>query len=623
MVLAALHSRPVARGPDDNQPELNEEELCDALWGKGRRASSSSAPDEPAAEDAPAGDEASHPDPTRLARPDTGERVRARRRHGWRSPGITDEQRAARREKELKELLRLEAHHRARERRLRLSPTEISSAVKEKLKRIKALPNRDEVLEQFDATALPCVAPPTRAIRSEVMVGAILRLPAVSGLLGYLRARTGSNGPVPARAVAAAVLVRLAFMKGDPEIKPAYESFDAGQTLQAWAHDYPEGGPTLEGGFYDAFDTMLDKRDPTEAVECNVALVKWIERLFPGFVKIALTDGSDVLAPVRQVRPKSPEHRRLILQALADRRMRIQFRVYTDENGEVIVKVLGYKLVLISIGTIPLIWKLAEANCDEREVVLELLEQLFQLWPDCPMKYLVGDAYFDHSKEFNRKLLFNWGLVGVFPKAEAYARDLPHVAHDGVPHCRHGEMTLDRRADFPIGAAWRRKRGLAPGEPAMVDPRLIWTCPLDVCRNLTTRPRHDARLYTYLPRGGTHKSAALRTALLLRRNAIESLFRCLHHFGVARKEGRPAWAVDCDMDWLVSMALLQLTGRALAWESGLYAEVKQRARERRLLDQPRSTDPTPGPTAAEVEEDRAYWRELLSGWDDEAGRSGN
>jgi hypothetical protein len=62
--------------------------------------------------------------------------------------------------------------------------------------------------------------------------------------------------------------------------------------------------------------------------------------------------------------------------------------------------------------------------------------------------------------------------------------------------------------------------------------RLRWVCPNSkpsrrsgsgICKGVETKPHDDPRLYTFLPRGGSHRHAALRTALLLRRNGVESI----------------------------------------------------------------------------------------------------
>ena len=113
---------------------------------------------------------------------------------------------------------------------------------------------------------------------------------------------------------------------------------------------------------------------------------------------------------------------------------------------------------------------------------------------------------------------------------------------------------------------------------------------------MTTRPRDNARLYTYYPRKGDHARAHLRRALLTRRNVVESIRAQLRERGLAGREAeRAAWAEDQEMAWLLGTALLGLTARRVAWESGAYDFAYAEVDELGLLNQPSTTDPVPGP----------------------------
>jgi hypothetical protein len=70
-------------------------------------------------------------------------------------------------------------------------------------------------------------------------------------------------------------------------------------------------------------------------------------------------------------------------------------------------------------------------DADEPKVVLQLLQRLFELWPECPAEFLVGDRLFGHSKGFLRSVIFNYGLWPITP----WRADYPT---DAVPTCRCG-----------------------------------------------------------------------------------------------------------------------------------------------------------------------------------------
>lgn len=229
-----------------------------------------------------------------------------------------------------------------------------------------------------------------------------------------------------------------------------------------------------------------------------------------------------------------------------------------------------------------------------------MLKRLYELWPDAPIERLVGDALYDHGKEFTHKLLFNWGIASVFPRAGGYSAQLDWVDNDGGPTCVHGQMKRKQADDFLIGAAKRASKGLAPGDEAPLDARIRWVCPNGVCRNETTYPVDDPRLYTYLARAGGHALRYEREALQVRRSAIESVFHMLKHYGVGGADSRPSWASDREMDWLLSFALLGITARRLAWHSGRYEQALAQATEFELMEQPTVGVPAPGPESAQV-----------------------
>ena len=107
----------------------------------------------------------------------------------------------------------------------------------------------------------------------------------------------------------------------------------------------------------------------------------------------------------------------------------------------------------------------------------------------------------------------------------------------------------------------RLHAGIPRGQEVRPNARLRWVCRnskpsrrsgAGICKGVETKPHDDARVYTFLPRGGSHRHAALRTALLLRRNGVESINASMKNLGVGGKDQqRPGWAGDLEMDWLL------------------------------------------------------------------------
>ena len=77
----------------------------------------------------------------------------------------------------------------------------------------------------------------------------------------------------------------------------------------------------------------------------------------------------------------------------------------------------------------------------------------------------------------------------------------------------------------------------------------------------------------------------MRTALMERRNAIESVFSSVEHRGFAlRGQWHSKWACTADeIRSIVGGGVLELTHRSRARETGAYAEALAGARERGLV----------------------------------------
>jgi hypothetical protein len=390
----------------------------------------------------------------------------------------------------------------------------------------------------------------------------------------------------------------MAFQSGKPDILNTWKQFH-----RTDLRDFVYGeldGPS-QSALYRSMEALLARRLPQVCRHINVAMFRELASqtdeagnlLHPDAGKYLVVDGTllEAHAPQRPARYDADgnpddEHERLL-------RGRRTKAAYTGQKGKAL---RGYKLMLISdlVTGLPLMFRLYPANVDERKACIDLLERLFAIWPDSTAEYLVGDALYDHDKTFAYDLVFRWALNPVFPSHLPYDSKLPYTEHNqeepgvhGVPCCRHGLMKV-RDHDRWWGAKRRAEAGIERGAHApQVDARIRWVCAKGdkTCGMRTTRPRDDARVYTYLPRAGSHKRVAMREALLVRRNSIESIFAQLKGGG----QGGPAqwrafWAEDQEMEWLLYAGLLFITARRLVNENGDYERVREEAETLGLLD---------------------------------------
>jgi hypothetical protein len=494
------------------------------------------------------------------------------------------------------------------------------------LAEVTANPLSEEAERQFVEWTPTSVAEacPKGALES-VVQRAVLILPHALWYFGYLARQTRlGQGYDAARKCVAATFLVMAFSRGRPDVWQSRLSF-VGDALRCWAWEYPEDDvrpvPSRQN-FYPALHTMLEHANVPVVQELMVrSYMRLINqtrgvdrrgRPVPRHPKAGLAlvaDGSFVEEHFPQFKPPEGQEGRIIVVGTG--RDKVAYVTYAD-NGRFRKKVMGRRLVvLMCLATgLPVIAELASARDYEPEVVLRLLRRLFELAPDFPpVKYLLGDRLYGHSKQFCRDLVFSAGIHPVFP----YRADYPDRWGKCVPHCdcqagpeedAKTEAEQERRKERLIpmevyglgGRFWTQEKRMASLEAAAraqpgpngtrVVPRwqegnaeerrvrLEYRCPS--CRRKTKGRAgamwDDPRVVTFLPHKGTTGRAALRTGLLLRRNAVESLFAALQRLGLAgRGLERPGWCrEDDELELLTLSGLLFLTLRRYAFESGLY-----------------------------------------------------
>jgi hypothetical protein len=333
-----------------------------------------------------------------------------------------------------------------------------------------------------------------------------------------------------------------------------------------------------------------------------------------------VADGSFVQAPVNQRRPRDEEHRAIVV---GEGRDGVRYRVY-GADGNFYRRNLGYKLVNLCCAATGrcVIAALVPGDADEPKVVLQLLQRLFELWPECPAEFLVGDRLFGHSKGFLRTLIFDYGLWPITP----WRADYPE---DAVPTCRCGNgerpMEFGRFKDKVWGPDKRLARDrdgrymLPRGERAPTKLRIEYVCPFDTCKSQYRSVWDEPRIHNAYPHQASGLVApawrrlATRKALLWQRNIVESLYNSIQELGHQGIRGnRPRWAKDREMAWLLLSALAYTTARRLVFENGFYERAYEEAVELGFLDDATLDDPTPGPDAdalAAARAARAQWGE--------------
>jgi hypothetical protein len=456
----------------------------------------------------------------------------------------------------------------------------------------KQHPKFDQKYEETE----PGPSAPRRAdTNQDIEMAAMMRLPLLQGLWNWLP-RWAAGRPAK-RFIVVALFLHMVFMSGKPDVLNTWKKFRKRTDMRDFI--WGELSSLHQSSVYRGLEAMLKRRWPQVCRHINAAL--WQELadqknpdgspMFPDAGKYLVIDGTYIQAHVPQ-RPArkneddepDPEHEALLR---GGRKM----AAFTGHKPE-----RGYKLMAIAeLSTKKvLVQKLFESTVTETQAARELLERLFELYPDLPAEYLIGDAAYD-QKEFAWDCFFRWGLHPVFARGEGkpYGKEHKYTLGnkeypgiDGVPTCKCGPMKL-RDTDRFWDANRRAEAGIKRGELApSLDARLRWTCPNgdEAHPNRVTTPSTEARIYTYLPRAGAHPRVALRDVLMVRRNLIECLFAQLKGNGHGGpRQWRAFWAEDQEMEWLLYASSMLQTARHLVHVTGQYDEVYAEAEELGLL----------------------------------------
>jgi hypothetical protein len=420
-----------------------------------------------------------------------------------------------------------------------------------------------------------------------------------------------SMGRPADRSLPLAIFERAALSKARPEFGAHYEEFTGSNLELDWAYFGTPDMNVNRGRVRElsvarkAMKAMLERHSPSVLLNANLAILKRIadRHADDGFTDVGrylVIDGTPIKAHVEQIAPVNAEHEAMIVK-----RTGAKYGFHGARNRPKKHWVGWTLLVIADMKTgLPVMWKLIGANESEFAHVCGMLDELFARAPWIDPEYLVGDSEYDRSARLALDLEARYGIHPVFPLRQNVGARWEWAASDGVPQCsKHGAMKRVQHdsADQKGWTVSRRNPRDAEAVKRGFDARTRWRC--EGCARhgekltSTTYIKYNARLYTYLPRGGDHRLAATRKALMARRNIMESVNSTLKRRGIGEQQHHKVlWATrPIHMQWLIGMALLGMTLRREVHETDLYEQCAQEAWELGLTKiQPVTPPPTAG-----------------------------
>jgi hypothetical protein len=484
-----------------------------------------------------------------------------------------------------------------------------------------------ELVKQLDRISRTSVTARRSRIKPAAEMHAVLRLVWFRWLWEWL-ARNLDGGRPAQRGRPLSLLFYMSWSTVGPVVQAAWDKFEGSFKL-GWVFCWRTEGPSPDG-CYDALRVMTDdpRKDPAVLQHINAAIIRRFvaqrmpdgEPAHPDAFKYLVIDGKGIKAHIRQSRPKGKDAKDPIYQAherqMQRHRRRARYGIH-KHGVRVVLQLFGYKLMTLSTLRLgkTLVWDLYPFAMYEPDCIESLLRKLHQLYPEhAPdAEYLVADALYD-TNVTHRMLWKKWSIHLVCHEKtdDGYREDMPFWERSkvpggkgdlGVPECRCGLMKRTKPDGF-VTAAHRVARGIPFGAEVAQSPRLRWVCPNGRCPARTTRPLEYPRLYTYLPRAGTHATAALREALLLRRNEVESQYHLIQYFGLEGEAPlRAAWATDRGMEWLIGLILVYISARRWVHANGDYKRSLAEAEKIGALEWPTPDNPRPGPVDLRVIEE--------------------
>ncbi len=439
------------------------------------------------------------------------------------------------------------------------------------------------------------VTPSRRTVRENIEVAACRRIPELREIEATLAG--APTGRPTRRRLPIAVFERCALANLRPELRLNLRDFEGSDAELDWAYlDTPDRETNLrhmrdESNVRKTLKAMLERHDPAVLQKANLQILQRISARHPdgdGLHEVGrnlVIDATPIHAHLELQYPVNAEHAEMLLRGSSATVGR-----HGGRNRKKKVWV-GWKLLCITelVTGLPVIWKLIPSQDPEYTHVLPLLDELQALAPWMTPEYLIGDSEYDRKTQLAFDLQARRDIIPVFPLRERIGREWDWGDTHGVPHCRtHGPMKLRQSENFEAVPDLLAVTGDHDSVRRAYDARIRWRCEachaLGIPKTTTTYPRVNARLYTYLPRGGDHKRHAERIARMLRRNSIEACFSVLKRRGLGGRDHHKArWTSErCHVEWLLGLGLLGMTLRREAHEAGHYDRCAAEAWELRL-----------------------------------------
>jgi hypothetical protein len=318
-------------------------------------------------------------------------------------------------------------------------------------------------------------------------------------------------------------------------------------------------------------------RCPSQVIEVKASF---------GSCRALIVDASFIEAPTEQRSPvrgrdgESVNHSRHAREIRATRRLAdVDALTIIDERGRIRKSGVGRKwLTLIDlILNRTVIEKVIPAvGVDqERYRVFDRLDELFAIWPDCPVEYLVGRLAVPRRPRLRQSTVRDYGLYIISDPPEnqvAPPDNLGFATDQGTPLCTckngNGRHKIPWSWDDKNAAPKRRRDRIPAGKPGTETFfRIRWHCPNKKringkfvgtgCDHSTTYSWMHWGFVSPLPHAGDHHSTKLRIALVSTRNRVESSYAVLDRMGIGSPGSERAdWADRKERGWLLGLGSL-------------------------------------------------------------------
>lgn len=405
-----------------------------------------------------------------------------------------------------------------------------------------------------------------------------------------------NSGPAPDYMTAKALMAGMGMTGISAHADDIYSEVTGNQKVWSIFED-------LDGGQADPLSYQAALRQfPKLAIggrvfKANIEMVKEIARLNPGggVGERLMIDGMGFAAWCKQAPKGTPKQEAYRRRHCPEAGFRAYIHTHRNKekvgpNSKQTVGTFiragkawrGYYLVVIADQAtgLPLVWMVIDASWDEAACIVPLLRDLYEYWPDCPAKVIIGDSAWDEDP-WCRLAELDYGIHPVFrihneprfPDVAGYSRDgsVKAINPAGQLVCRAHGLPLKF-----VGTEHGGRVGLYPGQSAKEGEfRVRGKCSKG-CGTLGLKMDADWSRLTHYPHHNQGPTAmkrySERQAYLTGLNGMEGIFQRLQNGknlgtkGAARTRIRDKDAHEA----LMSLALLSMTAAAVADQRHLH-----------------------------------------------------